>query len=88
MFSIKVISVYDMRHFNTVVISGEVKGSLKNGDILIDKENPNHEYITKGLVIVDGGKNTYCSNVLNIQLVSGNYLPENLIGKSLINRDS
>lgn len=87
MFLIKVNSAFYMKHIDTVVIGGEVTGSIKNGAVLVDKDNPQNEYTTKGVVLVDDKDKTYSDRILDIQLIPGNYLAEELIGRTLVNKD-
>lgn len=87
MFSIKVNSAFELKNYNIVVIEGQVEGSLENGGILIEKDKPEFEYVTKGVVLVDGKNVKHSADRLNIQLVSGNYKAEDLVGKTLINKE-
>jgi len=85
-FKINVDSAYDLKHLNIVVIEGEVEGSLEVGGILVEKDNINNEYVTKGLVFVNGTKTTTSNKRMDIQLVAVNYIAEELVGKTLVNK--
>ena len=84
MNSIKVLSAHFIKVANCVVISGDSCGAIKTGDILFNKDNEDETYSVKGLSIVklkDGAGSS-----IDVQLQTGNYEPNSLIGKILIAR--
>ena len=73
MFSISVQRSFYLKNINIVIISGKVQGSLKNGEILVDKDDVKEKYMTKGIAFVDGRDNSTISDSLDIQLEPGDY---------------
>jgi hypothetical protein len=88
MFEIKVNSAFFLSNINTVAIEGDVivEGDLKKGAILIDKNDSNKIYKTKGIYFVDGPSVVISMKKLNLQLEPGDYKAEDLIGKTLISK--
>jgi hypothetical protein len=78
-----------LKNINIVAIEGdvEVEGSFEKGAILVDKDEPNNEYKTKGVYFADGPNVVISSKKLNLQLEPGDYKAEDLIGKTLISKE-
>jgi hypothetical protein len=88
MFEIKVTSAFFLSNINIVAIEGEVivEGDFEKGAMLIDKNEPDKEYKTKGIYFVDGPSVVISMKKINLQLEPGEYKAEDLIGKTLISK--
>lgn len=67
---------------NCVVIEGIVEGSFKQGDILTDEDSKEQKFVVKGFTFIKRRGDLKSS--IDIQLQPGNYSPESLVGKKLI----
>lgn len=82
MFSIQVLSAFYLKSLDVVAINGKVKGRLNAGQIIFEEDNKNNKYITKGLILPN--TKILKSDIIDIQLETGDYDIENLIGKTLV----